>query len=74
MTKPVVSIVSLAVGAVIGFLAANALQSRRAPEHPTGDAQHFYYRLNDTTIVRHTISGRGPGLSHVVDTIALQPR
>ena len=74
MTKLAASVLSLVIGLVIGFLAGFVLLGQRATSPPVEDARHFYYQLNDSTIVRHTITGSGAGVKHTVDTLAVQTR
>jgi hypothetical protein len=38
------------------------------------EKEHYYYRLTDTTVVRHTVSASDSGVIHTLDTIAVSDR
>lgn len=83
-------LLNLVIGLVVGLLLGYAFfhgsnqpqQTQHQQEgmsHDTdvsapADSQHYYYRLSDTTISRHTVSGSGDDLHHRVDTLKVQPR
>jgi hypothetical protein len=74
MSKPGLSILSMLIGLAAGILVGYLIFTHSAPEPPAPDAQHFYYRLNDSMIARHTISVSESLLGHDVDTVAIELR
>ncbi len=64
------TLIGLAVGIVIG----RALFTEKAPKPVLPDVQHYYYRLSDSTITRHTISVTDSGVSHDIDTLTVGQR
>lgn len=74
MSKVGVSIVAALVGLAVGVFAGYLLFSRSTPEPSAAAARPFYYRLNDSMIVRHTISVSENKLGHRVDTVAIESR
>ncbi len=71
MNRIVLSIASLAIGFGLGYLAG--FSSSRQPAARPAELRSFYYRLNDSTVVRHTIRGSADSLQHGIDTIPLLP-
>jgi hypothetical protein len=74
MDKTGLVILSLLIGLVAGILIGYGLFTDRSTKPVHADPQHYYYRMNDSTVVRHTISVSDSGLSHTVDTLAVEPR
>lgn len=64
------SLIGLAVGIVIGY----ALFTEKAPKPVLPETQHYYYRLRDSTMTRHTISVTDSGVSHTIDTLTVGQR
>jgi len=74
MNKPGVAVLSMLIGLVSGILVGYGLFTDKTPRPSLPDPQHYYYRLNDSTLVRHTISVSDSGLNHTVDTLAVESR
>ncbi len=74
MSKLGLSILSMLIGFVAGILVGYVIFTHSAPEPSAPDAQHFYYRLNDSMIARHTICVSESLLDHNVDTVAIELR
>jgi hypothetical protein len=74
MNKPGVSILGILIGLVAGILIGYAVFRPGTAKQSVPDNRHFYYRLSDSTAVRHTIGVSDSGLIHKVDTIALEKR
>lgn len=64
------TLIGLAVGIVIGY----GLFTEKAPKPVLPEAHHYYYRLSDSTMTRHTISVTDSGVSHTIDTLAVGQR
>ncbi len=81
MGKTGLSFLFLLVGLVAGILVGDLIFRGNAPEPgaPVARQQtvphvdHFYYRLNDSMMARHTVGVSDSGLYHTIDTIAIQP-
>jgi hypothetical protein len=74
MSKLGVSILSMIVGLAIGVLVGRTLFKDSPPKSWAPDTQHYYYHLNDSMAVRHTISISEGRLVHKVDTVAVESR
>jgi hypothetical protein len=74
MNKGGLAVLSLLIGLVAGILVGYGLFAGNAPKPARPEAQHYYYRMNDSTVVRHTISVSDSGLSHEVDTLMVERR
>ena len=74
MNKLAVAIAGMLVGLIVGVLIGYALFEHGAPTPTASDTRHFYYRLNDSVITRHTISHSGNRLNHIVDTLTILPK
>ncbi len=65
------ALIGLVAGIVIGYA---LFTEKAATPVPRPEVQHFYYRLSDSTVARHTISVTDSGLSHIIDTLAVGQR
>jgi len=74
MNRLALAILGTLIGLVVGILLGYGLFANKTPKSSTPEVQHYYYRMNDSTMVRHTISVSDSGLSHKVDTIAVEQR
>ena len=74
MGKPLISIASLMLGLAGGVFLGATFFSRAEPGPAPTQAKQFYYRLTDSTVVRHTVSLSGGDVQHTIDTIAVVPR
>jgi hypothetical protein len=74
MDKTGLVIISLFIGVVVGLLIGYGLFTDRTPKAVQAEPQYYYYRMNDTTVVRHTINVSDSGLSHKVDTLLVEQR
>ena len=59
---------------MIGVLAGKEFlpPAAKAPAPP--DIHHYYYRLDDSTIARHTVTLQDSSVTHRVDTLALDTK
>lgn len=64
------TLIGLAVGIVIGYAVFTEKTAKPVPP----EAQHYYYRLSDSTMTRHTISVTDSGVSHTIDTLTVGQR
>jgi hypothetical protein len=74
MNKPGLAILSMLIGLVAGILVGYMLFAAKTPKPSLPEPQHYYYRLSDSTMVRHTISVSDSGLNHNVDTVTVESR
>jgi hypothetical protein len=74
MNKAGLSILSLIVGFVAGLLAGFAIHASRESAPPVPGVKYFYYRLNDSLVSRHGVSGSDGRVEHTIDTIRVEPR
>ena len=74
MNKVSLSILSIIVGFVLGLVIEYIVVPRPDPKTSLPEGRSFHYRLDDSTIARHTIRSAEAGLVHSIDTIRLLPR
>ena len=74
MGKPLISIASLTLGLAAGVFLGATFFPRAEPGPAPAQAKQFFYRLTDSTIVRHTVSLSGGEVQHTLDTIAVTLR
>jgi hypothetical protein len=74
MNKLAVAVLSTLIGLVVGILVGYGLFGGKTSNRSVPDPQHYFYRLNDSLIVRHTISVSDSGLDHKIDTVVVEPR
>ncbi len=74
MNKAALIILGIAIGAVIGILAGKECFSPSATAPAPPDVHQYYYRLNDSTIARHTVTLQDSSVTHRVDTLALDAK
>jgi hypothetical protein len=74
VNKTSVSLLSIILGFIAGILTGYAVFTAKSPAPRSVEKEHYYYRLNDTTVVRHTISASDSGVIHALDTIAVIDR
>ena len=74
MNKFGLMVLGTLIGLVVGVVLGYALFTEKTPKQSLPEAQHYYYRLNDSTMVRHTISVSDSGLDHRIDTPAVEQR
>lgn len=72
MNKLALSIICILVGFVAGIITGNAIRGNGEPQPLMSHPSHFYYWLNDSTIVRHAISGSDGSMVHRVDTLLVE--
>jgi hypothetical protein len=72
MNKLALSILCILVGFVAGIITGNAIRGEREPQQAASRPSHYYYWLNDSTIVRHAISGSDSSMVHRVDTLLVE--
>jgi hypothetical protein len=74
MNKLGLSILSVLLGFAIGILTGYAIFKDGKPAPTIPASEQYYYRLNDTTAIRHTISSSDSGVVHKVDTLEVLNR
>ncbi len=74
MNKFGLAVLGALIGLVAGIVIGYALFTEKAPKATASDVQHYYYRVGDSTVVRHTISVSDSGLNHTVDTLTVERR
>ncbi len=74
MNKLGLVVLGTLLGLVFGIMIGYAIFTEKSPKPLPPEAQHYYYRLSDSTMVRHTISVSDSGLNHTVDTLAVEQR
>ena len=74
MNKTGVSLLSVILGFVVGILTGYEVFATKTPAPRSVEKEHYYYRLTDTTVVRHTVSASDSGVIHTLDTIAVSDR
>ncbi len=74
MKKLSVSIVCIVIGFAVGVVFGYHYFEQPARESHTPEVRSFYYLLNDSTIVRHSIRAIDGSVEHSVGTIPLLPR
>jgi hypothetical protein len=82
MSKMGLFFLSICVGLVAGLLLGYAFFHESTPRSSPADvdqpavpdSQQYFYRLNDSLITRHTVSGTDGKVLHRVDTIGVQER
>jgi hypothetical protein len=74
MNKYGIAVLGTLIGVAVGILVGYGLFANSTPKPFPSQPQHYYYRLNDSTVVRHTISVTDSGLHHKVDTVAVEVR
>jgi hypothetical protein len=74
MNKYSLAVLGTLIGLAVGILVGYGLFAHTAPKSLPSEPQHYYYRLNDSMVIRHTISVSDSGLHHQVDTVAVETR
>jgi hypothetical protein len=74
MNKYALAVLGTLIGLALGILVGYGLFAQATPKPFPSAPQHYYYRLNDSMVIRHTISVSDSGLNHRVDTVAVETR
>lgn len=82
MSKTGLFFLSLCGGIVIGLLLGYQFFHHPETTSPSAAAGHvdssgtyqYFYRLNDSSVAVHSVSGSGTGVVHRVDTVAVGPK
>lgn len=74
MNRLGLAVLGALIGLVVGIVIGNVFFTDKSPKPVLPDVQHYYYRLSDSTMARHTISVTDSGLDHRIDTIDVEQR
>ena len=74
MNKYAIAILGTLIGLALGIIVGYGLFANAIPKPFPSAPQHYYYRLNDSMVIRHTISVTDSGLNHKIDTVAVEAR
>ncbi len=74
MNRLGLAVLGTLIGLVVGIVIGRVFFTEKAPKPVLPEVQHYYYRLGDSTITRHTISVTDSGVSHVIDTLTVGQR
>jgi hypothetical protein len=74
MNRLGLAVLGTLIGLVVGIVIGRVFFTEKTAKPVLPEVQHYYYRLSDSTVARHTISVTDSGLSHIIDTLAVGQR
>jgi hypothetical protein len=74
MNKAGLFLLTLLIGFIAGMAAGYAILMKTEEAPPVTQVKYFYYRLNDSMVARHGVSGLEGNVVHTLDTIWVETR